>query len=128
MRETPLMKSIQIACSTGTVRLFRNNVGEAWAGKSYRDNRGAIVIPEPYRITYGLCPGSADLVGFRSIKITADMVGQHVAVFASVEVKLPRSHMTYNQEAWAEMISAHGGRAGVARSIADAKKILDGKN
>lgn len=75
-------------------------------------------------MTFGLCPGSADLVGFRTVTVTPDMVGQRIAVFAAVEVKAERGRLTAQQSAWLEHISAAGGLAGVARSVDDARAIL----
>jgi hypothetical protein len=74
--EQQIQQHIRIACSTGDTRLFRNNTG------TLRDQHGRPV-------SFGLCKGSADLIGYRTITITPDMVGQQVAVFLSIEVKTP---------------------------------------
>jgi hypothetical protein len=66
--EQQIQQHIRIACSTGATRLFRNNTG------TLRDQHGRPV-------QFGLCKGSADLIGYRTITITPDMVGQQVAVF-----------------------------------------------
>ena len=73
---------------------------------------------------FGLARGSADLIGYRSITITPDMVGQQVAVFASIEVKTPTGRIRPEQQAWLETIQAAGGIAGVARSVEDALRIV----
>jgi hypothetical protein len=69
--EQQIQQHIRIACSTGQTRLFRNNTG------TLRDQHGRPV-------SFGLCKGSADLIGYRTITITPEMVGQQVAVFASL--------------------------------------------
>jgi hypothetical protein len=69
--------------------------------------------------TFGLAKGSADLIGWQSIEITADMVGQRIAQFLSVEVKTPTGRVNPEQEAWARTVNAHGGRAIIARSAND---------
>ena len=73
---------------------------------------------------FGLCKGSADLIGYRSITITPEMVGQQVAVFASIEVKTPTGRIRPDQRAWMETVQAAGGIAGVARSVEDALRIV----
>ena len=109
--EQTIQQQIRLACSRGPVRLWRNNTG------TLRDQHGRPV-------TFGLCPGSADLIGFHSVTITADMVGQQLAVFAAVEVKSPTGRPTPEQTAFLEHVTAAGGLAGIARSVEDAEMIL----
>ena len=111
--EQQIQQRIRLACSRGPVRLWRNNTGRL------RDERGQLV-------TFGLCPGSADLIGYRSVTITPEMVGQTVAVFAAVEVKSERGRPTPEQTSFLEHITAAGGLAGIARSVEDAQRLLAG--
>jgi hypothetical protein len=111
--EQQIQQQIRLQLSRGQVRLFRNNTGRL------RDERGQLV-------TFGLCPGSADLIGYRSVTITPDMVGQTLAVFAAVEVKAPTGRPTPEQNAFLEHVTAAGGLAGIARSVEDARQILGG--
>ena len=109
--EQSIQQHIRLACSTGDTRLFRNNTG------TLKDQHGRPV-------QFGLCKGSADLIGYRTITITPDMVGQQVAVFLSIEVKTPTGRIRPEQQAWMETIQAAGGIAGVARSVEDALRIV----
>ena len=109
--EQTIQQHIRIACSKGDTRLFRNNTG------TLRDANGRPV-------QFGLCKGSADLIGWRSIAITPDMVGTTIAVFTSVEVKTPTGRIRPEQQQWLEAVQAAGGIAGVARSVADAEVLL----
>ena len=109
--EQSIQQHIRIACSTGDTRLFRNNTG------TLRDQHGRPV-------SFGLCKGSADLIGYRTVTITPEMVGQQVAVFTSIEVKTPTGRIRPEQQAWLETIQAAGGIAGVARSVEDALRIV----
>lgn len=110
MSEQAIQQRIRLACSRGPTRLWRNNTGRL------RDERGQLV-------TFGLCPGSADLIGYTTIEVTPDMVGQRVAVFTAVEVKTPTGRPTPEQAAFLEHVRQAGGRAGIARSIEDAERI-----
>jgi hypothetical protein len=132
MSESDLMRRIQLDLSVHDVRLFRNQVGEAWHGNS-QIGRGrpafgplTVTLQHARRIRFGLCPGSADLVGWKSVTITPDMVGKRLAVFASVEVKDGSGRTGFHQEQWRSQVTYAGGLAGIARSIDDASDILNG--
>ena len=109
--EQHIQQHIRLACSTGPVRLFRNNTGVL------RDANGRPV-------QFGLCKGSADLIGWTTRTITADMVGQQVAVFTSIEVKTTTGRLRPEQKLWLAAVENAGGIAGVARSVADAEALL----
>ena len=111
MSEQRIQQEIRIACSTGDTRLFRNNTG------TLKDQHGRPV-------QFGLCKGSADLIGWKRVTVTPDMVGQQVAVFLSIEVKTPTGRIRPEQQAWLETVQAAGGIAGVARSVEDALRIM----
>jgi hypothetical protein len=113
MSEQAIQQRIRLACSRGATRLWRNNTG------ALRDERGQLV-------RYGLCPGSADLIGYRSVVITPEMVGATLAQFAAVEVKTPTGRPTPEQTAFLDHVLAAGGLAGIARSVEDAERILGG--
>jgi hypothetical protein len=109
--EQQIQQHIRLTCSTGSTRLFRNNTG------TLRDQHGRPV-------SFGLCKGSADLIGWRTVTITPEMVGQQVAVFTSIEVKAASGRLSSEQQQWLDAVQAAGGIGGVARSVADAVAIL----
>jgi hypothetical protein len=74
-------------------------------------------------VRYGLQPGSSDLIGWRTVTITPEMVGQQVAVFTSIEVKTATGRLTPEQRQWLAAVETAGGIAGVARSVEDALRI-----
>ncbi len=113
MSEQQTQQQIRLAVSRGPVRLWRNNTG------MLRDQHG-----QP--VTFGLCPGSADLIGYTTIEVTPDMVGQRLAVFTAVEVKSPTGRPTPEQAAFLDHIRQAGGRAGIARSVDEAMRIVGG--
>ena len=108
--EQSIQQHIRLTCSTGATRLFRNNTG------TLRDANGRPV-------QFGLCKGSADLIGWRTVTITPEMVGQQVAVFTSIEVKSPTGRLRSEQKLWLDAVQAAGGIAGVARSVEDALRL-----
>ncbi len=111
MTEQQIQQEIRIACGTGDTRLFRNNTG------TLRDQHGRPV-------QFGLCKGSADLIGWRTVTVTPDMLGQRIAVFLSIEVKTPTGRLRPEQRQWLDAVQAAGGIAGVARSVEDALRIV----
>ena len=111
--ETKLQQEIRLALGTiPSLRLFRNQVGQ---------------LPDPRTgryVQFGLAKGSSDLVGFKTIKITPEMIGQEVAQFVSIEIKTERGKLTEVQQNWLQKVHDSGGIVGVARSIQDAFKIV----
>ena len=111
--ETTLQQQIRLALGTRPdARLFRNQVGS---------------LPDPRTgrlVTFGLARGSADLIGWRTVVITRDMVGQRLAVFTSIEVKTPTGRVSPQQQAWLSVVQGAGGIAGIARSVTAAQLLL----
>ncbi len=126
MSEITIQRKIQLECTDSDTRLFRNSVGQAWVGKAIHCANGDVILKRPMRVTFGLAPGSSDLVGPRSMIVTPDMVGRRVALFASIEVKTTTGRATDEQTAWIDTITSLGGIAGIARSVEDARKLLTG--
>ena len=85
---------------------------------------GDIVIRKPRPLRAGLCNGSSDLIGWRTITIDESMVGSQVAIFAAVEVKGPRGRASDLQKNFLARVAEAGGIAGIARSPEDAEVIL----
>lgn len=69
-------------------------------------------------------PGGSDLIGYRRVTVTEEMVGQDVAVFAAVEVKTARGRVRPEQQQFIDHIRNAGGIAGIARSVDEARGIL----
>ncbi|MEN9767466.1 MAG: hypothetical protein RLZZ32_1426 [Cyanobacteriota bacterium] len=101
---------IALAFGHGDCRLWRNNTG------ALKDARGQLV-------RYGLCPGSPDRVGLRTIIVTPEMVGKKIAVFAAIEVK-DRGRPTKQQQTFIKFVQDAGGLAGFAHNVGEARAIL----
>lgn len=136
MKESSILMAIRDKCSRGLVRLWRNNVGKGvMIAHPHAQTRQAIISEcialaaarggSGARITYGLHVGSGDLIGYRVVTVTPEMVGQRVAVFASVEVKTDTGRESEEQVSWREHIASVGGVAFVARSVEQAQELLD---
>jgi len=109
--EQRIQQEIRLAISHGDTKVFRNNTG------TLKDANGRPV-------QFGLCKGSADLIGWTTRTVTPDMVGTQVAVFLSIEVKTPTGRLRPEQQQWLNVVQAAGGIAGVARSVEDALRIV----
>ena len=111
--ETRLQNQIRLAVSANceNVTLYRNHTG------ALRDNRGKFV-------QFGLSPGSPDLVGYKKIRITEEMVGQDLAVFIGIEIKTPGENARDDQQHWLDRLEKHGGIASVVHSEAEAITCL----
>jgi hypothetical protein len=112
--ETDLQQRIRLALGTDPqTRLFRNQCG---------------ALPDPRTgrlVQFGLARGSADLIGWRTVVITPNMVGQRIAVFTSLEIKTPTGRLAPAQRHWLQAVHQAGGIAGVARSVSDALRIIE---
>ena len=69
-------------------------------------------------------PGGSDLIGYRRVRVTEEMVGQEIAQFAAVEVKTPSGRVKDEQKRFVDHIVSAGGVAGIARSVDEAQNIL----
>lgn len=116
--ETAVQADVRLTLARKGYTLFRNNVG------TLLDKRG---VP----LRFGLANDSAalnaryksaDLIGWRTVTVTPDMVGQQLAVFVSRECKEegwipapPTNRTRYEHEQaqrnWADLVTAAGGDA-----------------
>ncbi len=130
--DTGFLNQLLKHCSRGAVRLFRNSNGVGWVGRSTRFNRAETVVVRPGDVLIrsarplhaGLMAGSGDLIGWRSIEITPEMVGRKVAVLASLEAKEGTGRMSAEQRNWRDQVLQAGGIAGEVRSLEDADRVL----
>lgn len=98
-KETNIQAEIMMELSKLGCKVWRNNTG------ALKDKNGRLV-------RYGLCKGSSDIIG-----IAPD------GRFLAVEVKTDRGRVSDHQRTFLGVVSASGGRAGVARSVEEAVDI-----
>mgnify|MGYP001584374394 CR=1 FL=1 len=133
MAEADLMRRLQIAASRLGARLFRQQVGMGWIGKTTRGPLSMVslgpndVLIRNARPFHAGVEGMSDLGGWVSVEITPDMVGSTLAVVAQAEVK-ENARPTTQQLAWIAAVNKAGGRAGIARSEKDLADILAGRS
>lgn len=131
MKEADLMRALARAASEQGARLFRQQTGTAWASNRIERTSitrkvtlhpGDIVLRQARPFHAGF-EGLSDLGGFVPVIVTAEMIGQTLAVYTQVEVKAGTVASTA-QAKWIDTVQRFGGRAGVARSVEDLRKIL----
>lgn len=115
-KESSIEREIALDASKQGARLFRNNVGKAWIGKSKKLSNGDILIKNARYFHAGLCTGSSDQIGWAPVKITEDMLGKTLAVFTAVEVKTARGQLTQDQKRFLEAVRRGGGYGILGRS------------
>lgn len=135
-KETRLMKQGQVDHgSRRDVRLFRNNVGQAWQGRRlkytpgqmHKVERGDVILSEARPVSFGLAEGSGDLIGGKVLTVTPEMVGKPLLVFLSIETKTDKGRLSTEQKNWIQFVQLFGGIAGVARTAEDFHSIIDGE-
>ena len=84
-----------------------------WTGE-IRSKSGDLVVLERARPLHAAPRGWPDLVGWESIEITPEMVGEALAVFVGEEIKL-RGRLSREQRLFGELLERMGGRFRVIR-------------
>ena len=123
MKESELLKIAMLKYSKRGFRLFRNNVG---LFTPYHQVKSALaagnlsMLRDARPIHCGLFVGSGDLIGWRPVTITPDMVGSTIAQIASIETKTLTGSVRPEQENWMKQVNDSGGYAVICRPDDDA--------
>jgi len=113
--ETNIQRRVQLALSDAGCTVWRNETANAWVGRYVgRTREGHVILADARQLAFGLCSGSADLIG---------VVPPH-GRFLSAEVKTPRGRLTTEQRTFRDAVLAAGGIAGVVRSHEDAIALI----
>lgn len=99
-------------------RLFRANCGMGWIAEKkntaiIKNKTGGInIYLKNGRPFHGLPDGMPDLIGWESVTVTPEMVGQVVAVFSAIEIKTGKQKIKHgsDQDRFRELIVRMGGR------------------
>ncbi len=109
--ERRILNQTRLACGRlPHATLWRNEVGTA-----RHENRV---------VRYGLCVGSADLIGIRSVLITPDHVGTTIGQFVAIELKTETGRTTREQDQFLALVTKRGGLAAVIRDPETARELL----
>lgn len=115
---TKLLKETLVALGKrfASGRYFRNEVGEGWFFPPW----AKFFDPEEKRyLRYGLSPDTPDVIGFETILITQEMVGQKIAQFTGYEIKTGNAVQTVGQKNFQNILESMGGKYKVVRSVGD---------
>ena len=133
MAEIDLMRRLMKHATRLGARLFRQQVGQGWVGKSTQFKYPGTINVEPgdvlikkARPFHAGVPGMSDTGGWAPVVITPEMVGSTLAVVLQAEIK-ENARPTKEQIAWIEAVRAAGGRAGIARNEEDLEAIIRGE-
>jgi len=121
--ESTVLKEALLNFSRWGFTLFRNNVGLAWTGQSTKFtsmktvvvNPGDVIIRKARPFHAGLIKGASDLIGWKTVEITPDMVGDKIGVFAAIECKTKQGKLTKEQDNFIKQVKLSGGHAEVYR-------------
>jgi hypothetical protein len=127
MSESTLYNEIIGELSHGDCRLFRQNAGFAWQGQVVEHTPNRLVLLNPRPLRMGV-PGMSDLGGWVTLDVDVlnDARTSAIAVYTAIECKSARGRLTDEQSAFLRLVQRSGGRAGVARSVEDARLIIAG--
>jgi len=115
--ERVIQSEVLLALSAAGHTVFRQNVGQGWAGKIVKqwtaNGKRYITIEDPRPLRAGLCSGSSDVIGW-----TAE------GRFLAAEVKSQTGRVSADQARFIAAVNRHGGLAGVVRSAAEALALV----
>jgi hypothetical protein len=122
---TTTMKLAQLEATRKGWRMAINTIYRGWTGelvKQWPTKAGLMVeLKRAAFRCFGLGTGTLDLVGWRPVRITADMVGQTIAQYVEVDAKTQgAARLRPEQKNRARVIREAGGFAGIAMRIEEA--------
>ncbi len=112
MRESDILHDIRLA------------VGQLPGVAVWRNQVGIATFPGGRKVPYGLCRGSSDIIGLRSVVIGPEHLGSTIAQFVAIEVKTDSGRLTLEQKLFLDLVERRGGLAICARSEEDAIRAV----
>lgn len=136
--ESSIQREIMLAASNAGMTIWRNNTGTAWQGNKMMLRDAIIILPSgqqiridravllqnPRPVSFGLCPGSSDLIGIRPLVIGDEHLGQRIAQFVALEVKAKGKKPTEKQQQFLEFVEQRGGVSAIIRGVSDLEDYL----
>lgn len=123
--EASVQNEIRAECGKGPTRLFRQESSYFYTGRlGHINGQRVLLFPKEVRVGFD---GQPDLGGWTSVVVTPEMVGTTIAIAVQIEVKRPRKNKrSAEQVQFISFARSVGVRAGFARSVDEAKKIIEG--
>ena len=113
-QEKDIVNDILLRATARGHRLFRQNVGNGWVGKTRAGRApGRMTIDDARPLIAGLCVGSSDIVGWSA-----------TGTFVAFEVKTPGVYATPAQKAFIAAAQSCGCIAAVVYSADEAMALL----
>lgn len=106
------------------VRVFRNTVGEGYVGKRIQSPPDLVILRNASRLSFGLQVGSHDLIGWRSMVVTPEMIGRRLAIFLGGEIKTDVGNLSSEQRNFHRNLLEAGGLSGIWRTPGEALKTI----
>lgn len=129
MTHQDLQKRVQKEAAKHDIILFTNRVAKGWVGVVAERSANAITLHHPRPIEAGFGKGTSDLIGASIVTITPEMVGQKVAVFTAVEIKVGADKLSPEQRNFLRVVKTWGGISLECRNEAelfDSIRIFNG--
>ncbi len=123
MSEAFYMRRMLLSLSELGGRFFRNQVGKYFVVRSSRCCHCAKELDGRW-ISDGLCVGSSDLIGWKSITVSPDMVGRRLAIFAAIETKDGDEKATPEQTTFLLAVLKAGGISILSRPSSTDQDLL----
>lgn len=111
--ESDILKLVHVETSKYGARVFRNNVGMAYAGSDVQWVGRDVIIKNARIIHFGLGEGSSDLIGFT-----------RTGRFLAIETKTATGRVTDKQQNFINQVNAFGGVGFIARGLDDLSRFL----
>ncbi len=122
MSESTIFTQCQIEASSRGIVLLRNSSG------GFKDSTGRFVYFGLGHTGKGNQVYSSDGLGWRSVLITPEMVGQRIAQLIAAEIKVPGGHTDpirlAGQKNFIEQIVKAGGVGGIVHSVEEFRALL----
>jgi len=136
--ESNLVQACRMQASKSGARVFRNNRGFFLTIDAITTIKNAamqfgvkgvldvIKSGRLRKVRAGLeVPGSSDLIGWKTVEITPDMVGTRIAVFCGAEIKTQDGRVSKEQQIFIDNVKGAGGIAGAVRSIEEMRDLME---